>query len=139
MAAMGGLIDLSEGVTKDTARATRLMQFSLRAFAPDEALNRELETYLDQPDTLARRTLLVVRVGDIFSMLMAGVIATENGNPAVPVGAPSRWPGNRLSTPASRPEQRRGHAGGVLADERGQAQTSLLGASRRRMTATSCT
>ena len=55
MAAMVDLLDLSEGVTEDTARRTRLMQFSLRAFAPDEALDHELQSYLTSQTPLDRR------------------------------------------------------------------------------------
>lgn len=83
MAAMGGLLDLSGNVTEDTARRTRLMQLSLRAFAPDATLDRELDAYLSSQARWIEGPSLVIRIGDIFSVLMAGVIATENGNPAL--------------------------------------------------------
>lgn len=83
MAAMESLMEASAGVTPDTERRTRLTQLSLRAFAPDANLNRDLDAFVSSQAKWVNGSSQLIRIGDLFSMLMAGVIAAENGDEAL--------------------------------------------------------
>ena len=83
MAAMETLLKASALVTPDTERRTRLMQLSLRAISPDPKLNSDLAAFVSGQAKWLQGPSPVVRLGDTFSTLMAGVIAAENGDPAL--------------------------------------------------------
>ncbi|MBC7657410.1 MAG: putative peptide modification system cyclase [Frankiaceae bacterium] len=83
MAAMARLASASRDVTPDTERRTRLMQLSLRAISPDANLNRDLASYVQSQAKWLDGPSPVVRLGDTFTVLMAGLFATENGDPAL--------------------------------------------------------
>jgi putative peptide modification system cyclase len=83
MTAMEVLLKASSQVTPDTERRTRLMQLSLRAFSPDPSLNSDLAAFVSSQAKWLDGPSPVVRVGDTFQVLMAGVIAAENGDSAL--------------------------------------------------------
>lgn len=83
MTAMERLLKASSQVTPDTERRTRLMQLSLRAFSPDSNLTSDLALFVSDQVKWLDGPSPVVRLGDTFLVLMAGVIATENGDAAL--------------------------------------------------------
>ena len=83
MAAMESLLEASARVTPDTERRTRLAQLALRAFAPDANLNRDLAAFVSSQGKWVNGPSQIIRIGDTFSVLMAGVIAAENGDSTV--------------------------------------------------------
>ena len=82
MAAVDRLVTVSREVTPDTVRRTQLMQLSLRAASPDAQFNRDLAAFVTSLSKVQDATPLV-RLGDAFSALMAGVFAAENGDEAL--------------------------------------------------------
>lgn len=83
MAAMTRLMAASRDVSPDTERRTRLMQLSLRAVSPDAKLKRDLADFVTGQAKWLDGPSPVVRIGDSFGVLIAGVFATENGDPAL--------------------------------------------------------
>ncbi|MCX7043404.1 MAG: putative peptide modification system cyclase [Gammaproteobacteria bacterium] len=83
MTAMEDLLKASAAVTPDTERRTRLTQLSRRAFAPDANLDRDLAAFVSSQAKWIDGPSQIVRIGDTFSLLMAGAIAAENGDSAL--------------------------------------------------------
>lgn len=82
MAAVERLMQASREITPDTERRTHLMQLSLRSISPDARLNQDLAEFVTSQGKWVDGGTELARIGDVFSVLMAGVFATENGDPA---------------------------------------------------------
>jgi len=82
-AAMSRLVEGSHVASPDTERRMQLMQLSLRAIAGDDRLEGDLGRFVDSQSKWVDQGSEITQIGDVFSILMAGVIATANGDPAL--------------------------------------------------------
>jgi tetratricopeptide (TPR) repeat protein len=96
MSVMDQLVPAAAKIDPVTERRTRLMQFSVRSFAPDSALSGDIKTYLSDQERWLKDPSLITRLGDTFNVLSAGLIAVENGD-----GAMGRWALKAAAGPAA--------------------------------------
>lgn len=82
MATMEQLLPVAGRINAETARRTRLMQISLRAFAPDSKLPQDVRSFVSGDEGALARPSLLARLNEVYSLLGAGLIATENGDVA---------------------------------------------------------
>jgi putative peptide modification system cyclase len=83
IAAMAQLMEAAPLASADSVRRMRLMQLSLLAIAGDPHLGRDLEVFVADQFEWVDRGSELTKLGDAFSILMAGVLATENGDPGL--------------------------------------------------------
>jgi putative peptide modification system cyclase len=78
-AAMQDLLTASRNVPADSQRRTRLMDLTLRSFAPDDRFDADVQSFVVSQRPWLDGPSLVVRIGDTFTTLIAGVLAAERG------------------------------------------------------------
>ena len=83
MAAMARLVVDSRGASPDTVRRMRLMQLSLLAISGDSHLTPDLQAFVANQSRWLEKGTALTRIGDTFSVLVAGALATANGDPAL--------------------------------------------------------
>ncbi len=82
MTTMDQLLPVAAKVNAETERRTRLMQISLRAFAPDSSLPADVRSFMSGDLGALERPSLLARLNEAYNILSAGLIATENGDAA---------------------------------------------------------
>ena len=82
MPLVDGLVLAGAKIDRDTAQRARLIQISLRAFAPDPQLSADIRSHMAGGGQEPNEVDVVGRIARSFNILSAGLFATETGDPA---------------------------------------------------------